>query len=188
MRYVARPQVQTEGLARSAASQNAWLLQILFWFCDVLDLLPPALRQIPLVRDFIATSKAQIARDLRRAVRHLTHILFLSGIVRMNFTQARIRDRRFPGAPAQGLRSGRGSGCMRVFRRVLAGMNAGSLRQRAARLAAAINNLGSLSDRMLKRMRRIWRIIRGAALILATPETPHVAGAAAPTPALADTS
>lgn len=188
MRYVAKEQDDVPHCAPAVAALKSWLLEVLVWFVDVLDVLPPSARAHPWVRNCIAAAKANISRDLRHSVRHFTGILITLGCAEMDFAEKRRRDRSYPGHTARGLRLAKRSSCVRPLRRILAGMNEGPLRQRAAKLAAAIDNLDLHLARMLKRMRLVWRLIRPCALILATPVASRIASGTARAPAHADTS
>lgn len=162
MRYVAPLSDNTALCERPVASLKGWLIEIMLWFCEVLDAAAPYTRRWPVVAAFLRAAKAQIARDLRFGVHTLGRALILHGIARMNFARPRIRHASFPGQPIRVP--------IRRLIRVLRGMNSGPLRQRAERLARAIDNLEPLIARTLKHMRAIWRCPRAEAIV-ATPET-----------------
>ncbi|MGD9981648.1 MAG: hypothetical protein AB7H66_05530 [Hyphomonadaceae bacterium] len=188
MRYVARPRDRTALCEPVAASLKGWLHLLIAWFCDVLEAIPPAARRLPWVRDFIAAQKARIARDLRLSVRDLGNMLIIHTHPRMNFARKRIFQRCYPGAAGRGLRFGRVPYGKRLATRMLAGMNRGPLRQRAERLAAALDNLEPLIARMLVRWRKLWRFARAPALILTSAEPAPLPRSPVGAPAPADTS
>ncbi len=153
MHFTPKPTDQSALCAPALATLRAWVIGLLAWFCDLLDTLPPALTRAAPVRAFVSARKAGIARDLRASVRHLGHALIILGTARMDFALRRRVQRSYPGAKR--------SRCSeRHLTSALAGMNAGTLRQRAHRLAAALADLEPLIARTLKLMRAIWRDVR----------------------------
>ncbi|MGD9966904.1 MAG: hypothetical protein AB7T59_10310 [Hyphomonadaceae bacterium] len=188
MRYVARAPDQTALCEPVAASLQRWLVLLIAWFCDVLEAIPPAARRSPFVRAAIAAAKARIARDLRMSVRALGHMLIIHTLARMNFASRRTRQRLFPGGAGRGLRVAHRYCTTRLLARTLSGMHEGSLRQRAERLAAALDNLEPLIARMLKRWRVLWRHVRAPALIFISADAEPLQCARGPAPPRADTS
>lgn len=89
MHFITKPSDQSALCAPTLAALRGWVVALLAWFCDVLDLLPPALTRTAPVRMFIFAAKTGIARDLRASVRHLGHALIILGVARMTFTQRR---------------------------------------------------------------------------------------------------
>lgn len=181
MRYVAKPSDQSALCEPALSSLRGWLLALLIWVREALELLPPEAQRWPMLRDVLRLTKARISHDLRESVHLLGRVLFLHAMTRMDLSRSRIMQRTIQ-------RRATGLIPMRRVMRVLAGMNLGSLEERAERLANALDNLEPLIARMLKHLQALWRCPRAPALIATPAPTPRMARIAPLPPALADTS
>lgn len=161
MRLVRQPHINTAPLEEHRASNALWLVGLLAWIADVLERYAPQIARCPLLRAAAAAGKAIVTRDLRDGLRVLRTIVVAHAIARMRFTGRRWQKRFAGSARGHALRARHGARlCRRATAHVLRDMHRGSLRQRAARLAACFNNIESLAARALKRLNAMHRTPR----------------------------
>jgi hypothetical protein len=169
MRLVAQPVTDLRHVEACTASMRGWVIAVLAWFCEVIDTMPAWAWRYAIVRDAYAAAKRGIAANLRWSTHYLRLLIFLRAHAEFRFTTGRIQPHKF----ARGARPGVRLGAKRrrhYFRAITAGvvanMHEGSLRDRAKRLNAMLNNPARLVARVLKRLHAIWRHPHGQGLVL----------------------
>ena len=189
MRYVAQPEDHSSEIEAETASLRLWLIAILQWFCEVHDRIPARWRRAPLVRDFLAASKRQITRDLRVTVACVRRMLLVKAYVRATIPADVVGIPRYRYRAPPGVRRAphRKNLARCVSAGLLAGVHYGTMRERAARLKAIIENHEALVMRALKRYSVMIRIFTPRALVQTFSREACVQ-LAAPAPLCADTS
>lgn len=188
MRVVAPSNTDLRPVEAVSASIRTWLIALLAWFCDVVDALPASAWRCAIVRDAYAASKRRIVAGLRRDTGALRKIIFLHAVARFTFATGRART--VTRGVRAGLRAGRTP--PPIWRIATAGivasMHQGSLRDRAKRLRAMLDNPERLIARALKRLAALWRAPHGRRLVLTSARDACERRAPQSAPAFANSS
>jgi hypothetical protein len=167
MRYVAQPEDHSAEIEANTAPLRLWLVSILQWFCEVHDRIPARWRRAPFVRDFLAASKRKITRDLRMSVACVRRMLLVKAYVRATLPADFIGMPRYRYRAPAAVRCAphRKNLARCVSAGLLTGIHRGTVRERAARLKAIIDDHQALVMRALKRYIVMLRIFTPRALV-----------------------
>lgn len=174
-----------------AASMRVWLVALLAWFLKAADVAAShAARRHPAARclaGIVARYAPHLRAHMRQAADDLRRALFLYAFARL--------DPRPPPPYLQKSNAPPGfrhimvrHDARRIVSSALAGLHAGSLRQRARRFLRILDTLESVIARVLRRLSNLMHCPRRARLVLIHAPRDALIAAPAAAPCAADTS